>query len=419
MQDEMKHVVIVGVGFAGLFAAKKFFGKKVKVTVIDRHNYHTFNPLLYQVGAGELDPEQVVYPVRSVIRKKSNIDFFMAEVSGVKFNKQAVVTDRGDIPYDYLILAPGSGPNFFNTKGAEANSAIMKTLDDSISLKNRILALFEKASGCDDPEVRKRCLTFVVIGGGPTGVEFAGAFAELVNGPFKKDYHDIKPEEVNIIVIDVGKRILPMYNEKSSAYATKVLRKMGVKVLTEKQVTAIDKDAVRFSTGEVIKSETILWTAGVSGKKLKTDIKIPERRDLRIQVENTLRFPGYENVFICGDLAFLEQDGIPLPMNAPVASQQGGHAAMNILRTMENRELKPFRYADRGAMVTIGRNSAIAKYKKLEVRGFIAWIMWIFIHIFYLIGFRNKIFVMINWARDYIMFERSGRMIIPSVKIKK
>jgi len=419
MQDELKHVVIVGVGFAGLFAAKKFFRKKVKVTIIDRHNYHTFNPLLYQVGAGELDPEQVAYPVRSILRKQSNIDFLMANVTGIKFNKRILVTDRGEISYDYLILSPGSGPNFFNTKGAETNSAIMKTLDDSIALKNRILMLFEKATKCEDPEERKKCLTFVIIGGGPTGVEFAGAFAELVNGPFKKDYPCIKPDEVNIIVIDVGKRILPMYNEKSSAYATRILEKMRVKVLTEKQVTAIDKDAVRFSTGEILKSGTILWTAGVSGIRLKTDIKIPERRDFRLQVENTLRFPGYENVFICGDLAYLEQDGVPLPMNAPVASQEGELAAMNILRIIENKELKPFRYADRGAMVTIGRNSAIAKYKIIEVRGFIAWIMWIFIHIFYLIGFRNKIFVMINWSRDYIMFERSGRMIIPSARIKK
>lgn len=419
MQNELKHVVIVGVGFAGLFAAKKFFRKDVRVTLIDRHNYHTFNPLLYQVGAGELDPEQVAYPVRSVIRKRSNIDFLMATVTGIKFNKKTVVTDRGEINYDYLILAPGSGPNYFNTKGAENNSAILKTLDDSISLKNRILSLFEKATRCSDPEERKKCLTFIIIGGGPTGVEFAGAFAELVHGPFKKDFPGIQPEEVDIRVIDVGKRILPMYSEKSSAYAARILEKIGVKVMTEKQVTAIDKEAVRFSNGEVLKSSTILWTAGVSGVSLKTDLKVPARRDLRLAVDDTLRMQGYEEVFVCGDLAFLEQDGMPLPMNAPVASQQGEYAAMNILRTIENKELKRFRYADRGAMVTIGRNSAVAKYKKLEVRGFIAWIMWIFIHIFYLIGFRNKIFVMINWFRDYIMFERSGRMIIPSEKVKK
>jgi len=418
MKKEMKHVVIIGAGFAGLFAAKKFFGKDVKVTLIDKNNYHTFNPLLYQVGAAEIEPDQIAYPVRSVIRNKRNIDFLMSQVKEIKLKKKLVVTGKGEVKYDYLIIAPGSKTDYFGIKGAEKNSIPLKTLDDALSLRNHILTLFEKAVRCSDPDERKKCLTFVITGGGPTGVEFAGAFAELVNGPLKKDFSEIKLSDIDIRLVDAGKRILPAYSEKSGNYAARKLEEKGVKIMLESEVTAIDKGIIRFKNGESLKSHTILWTAGVRGDELKCDVKIPARKDLRIAVDDTLRIQGFKEVFVCGDITYFEEGGVPLPMNAPVATQQGEHAALSILKLIDGKQADSFVYSDRGSMVTIGRNSAITKIRGVEIRGFFAWVLWLFIHILYLIGFRNKIFVLISWFGDYILFERSGRMIIPSGDVK-
>lgn len=414
MQKELKHVVIIGAGFSGLFAAKRFFGKEIRVTLIDKNNYHTFNPLLYQVGAAEIEPDQIAYPVRSVIRKRRNVDFLMSEVREIKFKKKTVVTGKGEIQYDYLIISPGSKTNYFGIKGAEKNSVTLKSLDDALFLRNHILNLFEKAVKCDDPAERNKSLTFIIIGGGPTGVEFAGAFAELVHGPLKKDFPGIKLSEIDIRLIDSGKRILPAYSEKSGSYAANKLEKKGVKIMLESEVTGIDRGSIKFKNGDGIKSHTILWTAGVSGETFKSDVKIASARDFRLVVEDTLSIKGLDGVFVAGDLAYFEFNGHPLPMNAPVATQQGVHAANNILKLIAGKKAEPFKYRDRGSMVTIGRNSAITKIKGMEFRGFSAWILWLFIHIVYLIGFRNKIFVLINWFRDYMLFERSGRMIIPS-----
>lgn len=419
MKKEMKHVVIIGAGFSGLFAAKKFFGKPVKVTLVDKNNYHTFNPLLYQVGAAEIEPDQIAYPVRSVIRGRKNIEFIMSEVKEIKLKQQTVITGNEEIRYDYLIIAPGSQTNYFGLNGAEENTQSLKTLDKSLFLRNHVLTMFEKAERCGDPDEKKKCLTFVITGGGPTGVEFAGAFAELVQGPLKKDFPGISLSDIDIRLVDAGKRILPMYNEKSGNYAMKMLEKKGVRIMLSAEVNGIEKGLIRFKNGESISSHTILWSAGVKGLRIKNDLDLPERRDARLAVDKTLRLNDFKEVFICGDLAFFEQDGAPLPMIAAVASQQGEHAAMNILKLVKGREPVPFRYGDRGSMVTIGRNSAITKIAGFEFRGFFAWVLWIFVHIFYLIGFRNKVFVLFSWFVDYILFERSGRMIIPSCDEKE
>jgi NADH dehydrogenase len=414
MNSEYKHIVIIGAGFAGLFAAKKLSGRNVRVTIIDRNNYHTFNPLLYQVGAAEIEPDQIAYPVRTFIRKKANIDFLMANVEKINFKKDTVVTDRGDIKYDFLIFSPGSSSGYFGIKGAENNSTTLKSLDDALRLRNHILRMFERASKCDDPSERDKCLTFVIVGGGPTGVEFAGAFAEFVNGPLRKDYPHIDSHEVRICLVDAAGQLLGAYSPKSAEYAKRKLEKMNVSVSLNRSVKEVKPGEIILGDGERLKSHTILWTAGVSGVAIKSDIKIADRKDARVTVDEYLRPGGCDNVFICGDMAYLEQGGKPLPMNAPVATQQGIHSAINILRLINGRSLKPFRYGDRGSMVTIGRNSAITKAAGFEFRGFIAWVLWLFIHIFYLIGFRNKILVMISWFRDYLFFERSGKMIIPS-----
>jgi NADH dehydrogenase len=414
MNSEYKHIVIIGAGFAGLFAAKKLSGRNVRVTIIDRNNYHTFNPLLYQVGAAEIEPDQIAYPVRTFIRKKANIDFLMANVEKINFKKDTVVTDRGDIKYDFLIFSPGSSSGYFGIKGAENNSTTLKSLDDALRLRNHILRMFERASKCDDPSERDKCLTFVIVGGGPTGVEFAGAFAEFVNGPLRKDYPHIDSHEVRICLVDAAGQLLGAYSPKSAEYAKRKLEKMNVAVSLNRTVKEVKPGEIILGDGERLKSHTILWTAGVSGVAIKSDIKIADRKDARVTVDEYLRPGGCDNVFICGDMAYLEQSGKPLPMNAPVATQQGIHSAINILRLINGKTLKPFRYGDRGSMVTIGRNSAITKAAGFEFRGFIAWVLWLFIHIFYLIGFRNKILVMISWFRDYLFFERSGKMIIPS-----
>ena len=416
MKKERKHVVIIGAGFSGLFAAKKFFGKNVRVTLIDKNNYHTFYPLLYQVGAAEIEPDRIAYPVRSVIRGKKNIDFLMSEIREIKFKQKIVVTGKCELKYDYLIMAPGSRTNYFGIKGAEENSITLKTLDDALSLRNHILSLFEKAVKCGDADERKKYLTFVITGGGPTGVEFAGAFAELIHGPLKKDFSQISLSDIDIRLVDAGNRILPSYSEKSGKYAVRKLEEKGVKVMLNCQVTKIDKGVIRFKSGESIRSHTILWTAGVCGIQLKSDIKLPVRKDYRLVVDDTLRIRGLDDVFVCGDLAYFENDGVSLPMNAPVATQQGEHAALSILKLIAGKDADPFKFSDRGSMVAIGRNSGITSMKGVEVRGFTAWILWLFIHIFYLIGFRNKILVLFSWLRDYILFERSGRMIIPSYR---
>jgi len=413
MKNDSSRVVIIGAGFAGLFAAKKFFGKKISVTVIDRNNFHTFNPLLYQVGAAEIEAAQIAYPVRSVFRGRKNISFIMAEVQGINIHNRIVETDSGEVPYDYLILACGSVPVFYGIPGAEENVFVLKSLDNAIALRNHILCRFERASRSNDPDEIKKCLSFVVIGGGPTGVEFAGAFAELVHGPLKKDFPGLDVSQIKITLLDGAKNLLAVYSEKSSMYTKRKLERMGIDVVLGAPVKSIGKGEV--VAGDVrIEAGTILWTAGVKGAPMEADMELTARRDGRIAVTETLRLPGAENVFVCGDLAYIEQQGRPLPMMAPIATQEGEYAAANILRIMKGKEPEPFVYSSMGSMVTIGRNSAIAQMGSFEMRGFFAWISWIIIHIMYLIGFRNKLFVMISWFSDYIFFERSGRMIIPS-----
>lgn len=414
METVRKKVVIIGAGFAGLFAAKTMFGRKADVIVIDRNNFHTFNPLLYQVGAAEVEPAQIAYPVRSVIRKKNNIDFFMAEVQNISFSNNTVVTGRGDVKYDYLLIATGATPVYYGIPGAEENTFTLNSLDNAIKLRNHILFQFEKAARSADPEEMRRCLSFVIIGGGPTGVEFAGAFAELVHGPLKKDFPGVDISQIRITLLDGAKNLLGVYSEKTSLYVKKKLEKMGVQVVLGAAVKSISSSEVITADGNSIEAGTILWTAGVRGKGMAADRELTQRRDGRIPVRNTLQLEGFDNVFVCGDISFIEQDGKPLPMMAPVATQQGIHAAKNALRLINGKEPVAFRFSSRGSMVTIGRNAAVAQIGSFEMRGFFAWITWIMIHILYLIGFRNKIFVMISWFADYIFFERSGRMIIPS-----
>ncbi len=409
----MPHVVIIGAGFAGLWAVKTLFGKKVSATIIDRNNYHTFLPLLYQVGAAEIEPEEIAYPVRSLLRGKRNVRYLRSTVDEISYSGRFVVCNGVRIPFDYLIISSGSGTNYFGVPGAQSRAFPLKSLDDAMILRNHILSCFERAAWAEDTEYRRGLLTFAIVGGGPTGVEFSGALAELINGPLNKDFPSIHRDEVQVVLIETADRLLSPFTTKQSDYALRMLKKKNIRVMLSSAVKEITATGITLADGSVVRSETVVWTAGVNGAAPKGDIAPRTAGSNRFIVEPTLRMEGQETVFVAGDLAHVEKDGRPLPMVAPVAIQQGRHAARNALRHIRGKELLPFRYVDKGSMATIGRNAAVTRFGKLAITGYLAWLVWLFVHILYLIGFRNKVFVVLNWVWDYIFFEKGVRLILP------
>jgi NADH:ubiquinone reductase (H+-translocating) len=407
----MQRVVIIGAGFGGLWATRALAGAPVEITIIDRNNYHTFLPLLYQVGAAEIEPEQIAYPVRSILRKISGARFIRAGVREIDLGNKMVVTSDGKIEYDFLIVATGSITNYFGIPGAAQYSFPLKTLDEGIVLRNHILSCFERAAHEQDAANRKKLLTFAIVGSGPTGIEFSGALIELIKGPLAKDYPSLDFNRASVQVIDTASKVLQIFSLKLSDYTHKKLSDMGVKILLNSGVKKITCDGVYLDNGIFIPATTVIWTAGVRGDSLLNE-NIERAAGFRIKVLPTLQLPDHGNVYIVGDLASVE--GAVLPMIAPVAIQQGVLAANNIIRQIKKLEPIPFRYKDRGAMVTIGRNSAVAQIKGWGFKGFTAWILWLSVHLLNLIGFRNKILVLINWAWDYLFFERAVRLILPA-----
>jgi NADH dehydrogenase len=342
----------------------------------------------------------------------------MGQVEKINFKKNSVSTDMGEIDYDYLIVASGSRADFFGIKGAETSSFVLKTLEHAMDLRNHILTCFEKANTSDSPDEKKRLLTFVIAGGGATGVEFAGAFAELVKGPIDKDFPNIRFNDVSIVLVEAEGKLLSGYSSSTSSYVISRLGKKGVKVMLNSPAARIDSKGIYFSDGNYIEAATVLWTAGVSGFDIPADISPALTHNKRIKVNQLLQIPGYENVFACGDIAAFTQNNEALPMLAPVATQQGVHTAKNILAMLEGKEPEPFKYTYKGSMIVVGRNIAVTKIGDMEIKGFFAWVLWLFIHIAYLIGFRNKIFVLVNWFTDYIFYERAGRIVLPSCDLK-
>jgi len=407
-------VVIIGAGFGGLWAARALAHSAVEVQLLDRHNYHTFLPLLYQVAAAELEPEEIAYPVRSIFRKRPNVRFAMAEVKGVDLTAQVVQTAERVIPYDFLILALGSTSHFFGVPGAAEHAFPLKTLDQGIFLRNHILRCFERAVQEPDAPQRRRLLTFAIVGGGPTGVEFAGALAELIRGPLVKDYPMIDFREVRVVLLEATDRLLPGLPKRLQAYALARLRRMGIEVRLEAMVGQMKRGAVQLKDGTVLPAATVVWTAGVRGEPLAEQWGLPTARHGRVAVLPTLQVPGHPQVYVIGDLAYLEEDGRPLPMIAPVAVQQGTVAAGNIVRQLAGEAPLPFRYRDPGTMVTIGRNAAVAHVFGRAFTGFPAWVLWLSVHLVNLIGFRNRLFVLTNWAWDYFFYERAVRLILPN-----
>ena len=414
--EKRTRVVVVGAGFGGLWAALELAKSPVDVLLVDRNNYHTFLALLYQVAAAELGGEQIAYPVRGILRGLDNVRFALAEVEGLDIENRVVITDGPALPYDHLIISTGTIPHYFGIPGAQENSFALKTLEQAIILRNHVLSSFERAIYSPSAELRKQLMTVVIVGGGATGVEFAGALSELVRGPLKKDYRSLDLQEVRILLLEARNHLLPGMPEKLQAYAADRLRRMGVEVHFDSPVSQVGPESVMLKDGTVIPTETTVWTAGVSGDEQIARWGLPTVRGSRVPVLSTLQVPEHPDLYVIGDLAHFEQDGEVLPMVAPVAIQQGVAAARNIVRRLSGEEQKPFRYRDPGMMATIGRNAAAVKLGRWTSTGFLAWILWVGVHLLRLVGFRNRVLVLVNWAWDYFLFERAVRVILPTSK---
>ena len=405
------HVVIVGAGFGGLYAARALKRADVRVTVIDRRNHHLFQPLLYQVATAGLSPGDIAYPIRAVLRRQKNARVLLEEAVGVDVAARKVVLKTGEIPYDYLILATGAQHSYFGHDDWEPWAPGLKSLEDALEIRRRILLAFERAEREADESRRKALLTFVIVGGGPTGVELAGAIAEISRHVMAQDFRVIDPRQARIVLVEAGPRILPAYPESLSAKAQASLEKMGVEVLTKSLVTSVRPDAVSIGDRR-IPTTTTVWAAGVQASPLARSLGVPLDRAGRVLVQPDLTVPGHPEVFVIGDLAtFLHQGGKLLPGVAPVAIQQGRHAARNIVRACQGKALEQFHYIDKGSLATIGRAAAVADFGRIKLSGFFAWLAWLLVHIFFLIGFRNRFVVMIDWAWAYFCYHRAARLI--------
>jgi NADH:ubiquinone reductase (H+-translocating) len=408
----MPRIVIVGGGFGGLYAAQALKRAPAEITLVDRTNHHVFQPLLYQVATASLAPGDVAYPLRAVLSSQRNTTVILAEAAGVDLANRKVVLADGWLAYDYLIIAPGARHSYFAHPEWEESAPGLKTLDDALAIRRRVLLAFERAERERDPERRRALLTFIVVGGGPTGVELAGAIAEIACKVMARDFRNIDPRAARTILVEAGPRILPAFPAILSQKAERSLRRLCVDVRTGTSVTGISADTVTIGP-ERVSAATVLWAAGVQPSPLARSLAVPLDHAGRVIVERDLTVPGYPEVFVVGDLAACSgPDGRPLPGLAPVALQQGRHAAHNILRAMRGQPLEPFRYRDRGAMATIGRAMAVADIRGLRLSGFPAWLVWCFIHILWLIGFRNRFIVLFEWAWAYFTQQRSSRLIV-------
>jgi NADH dehydrogenase len=404
-------VVIVGSGFGGLEAAKKLACKDVQVTVIDRTNYHLFQPLLYQVATAALSPADIAAPVRAVLSKCENVEVILAEVQSVDVDAKKVKTADLDIDYDYLILATGARHSYFGHNEWEKLAPGLKSLEDAIELRRRILLAFEYAEKITDEAARRAALNFVIIGGGPTGVEMAGAIAEISRHTLAKDFRHINPSEARVILIEGEPRLLAAYPKDLSASARKQLEALGVEVRTSTRATKLTEAGVQIGD-EFIPCRVKIWAAGNIASFVGKTLGVPVDRAGRVIVNDDLTIPGHPEVQVIGDLAnFSHQTGQPLPGISPVAMQEGRHAARNVLAMIRGRKPRRFRYWDKGTMATIGRNKAVADLRFMHLSGLPAWLAWLFVHIVFLVGFRNRLVVLFQWAWAYLTFDKGARLI--------
>ncbi|RNC70754.1 MAG: NAD(P)/FAD-dependent oxidoreductase [Desulfuromonadales bacterium] len=407
----MKRVVIAGMGFGGIRTARVLAGKGFDVVLVDRNNYHLFQPLLYQVATAGLEQESIAYPVRAMARHWPGTRFHLAEVTGFDFDGRRVLTDNDPIPFDYLVVGAGSVTNYFGLESVERQAFDLKELVDGERLRNHILTAFERAVIEPDPARRRALMTFVIVGGGPTGVEFSGALVELVRYVLAKDYPELSVQAARVVLVEAFDRLLAAMPEELQVYTLEKLRGMGVEVLLNARVVDAGPERVTLHDGAVIPAHTLFWSAGVKAAPLAAALGAPQKAGGRIPVEPDLTLPGRPEVFVVGDMAWLEQDGAPLPMVAPVAMQMGTYAGEAILARERGESLAPFRYRDKGNMATIGRSAAVASAFGMNLRGYAAWVAWLLLHLYYLIGFRNRIVVMLNWIWYYWFHERQVRLI--------
>jgi NADH:ubiquinone reductase (H+-translocating) len=407
----LPRVVIVGGGFGGLYAARALGDAALDVTVVDRTNHHVFQPLLYQVATASLSPSQIAYPIRGVLRRQRNTRVLLAEATAVDVAGHCVRLRDGELPYDHLILAAGVRHSYFGHPEWESLAPGLKTLEDALEVRSRILVAFERAEREPDPGRRRALLTFVVVGGGPTGVELAGAIGEIACNVMARDFRAIDTRTTRTILVEAGPRILPTFPAALSGKAERALARLCVTVRTSATVARVEDGAVWVGDDRVA-CGTVLWAAGVAASPLARSLGAPLDRAGRVIVNADLTLPGSPEVFVIGDLAAcVDATGRTLPGLAPVAIQQGEHAARNLLRRLRGTSMEPFRYRDRGTMATIGRAAAVVDLGRLCLSGGFAWLLWCLIHILWLIGFRNRFLVMVEWAWAYLRFERSARLI--------
>ena len=407
------HVVIIGGGFGGLNAAKVLANRPVRVTLLDRRNHHLFQPLLYQVATAAISAGEIAVPIRAILRRYRNIQVFLAEVVSIDLPKRRVQLADGEINYDYLILASGAQTAYFGHDDWERDAPGLKSVEDALEIRRRILCAYEAAERLplDAPE-REELLTFAVVGGGPTGVEMAGAISEIARNTLKNDFRSIDPSHTRVILIQSGDHILPDYDVDLSLSARKQLEKIGVEVKTGGRVTDIDPGIVQIGD-EIIRARTIIWTAGVTASPLAKDLGVPLDRGGRVHVQPDLTIPGFPEAYVVGDLSSFThtKNGEPLPGLAPVALQEGKHAARNIMRSVQGIPRRRFRYFNKGSMATIGRARAVADFGKIHLSGFLAWVSWSLIHVYFLIGFYNRALVMFRWMWSYFTSNRGARLI--------
>jgi NADH dehydrogenase len=424
---EPKHVVIVGAGFGGLYAARALASLPIRLTVIDRRNHHLFQPLLYQVATAALNPSDVAHPIRAILRHQRNATVLLGEVRSIeRAAKRLELADGTGLSYDLLIVATGATHSYFGRDDWAPVAPGLKTIEDALEIRRRVLLAYEAAEREATIERRAEWLTFVVVGAGATGVELAGALAEIARHALARDFRNADPKQARVLLVEGMGRVLPPYAPELSESAARQLRKLGVEVKTNARVTTVDERGVTVQIAsapggtpheERIAARTVLWAAGVSASPLARSLGVPLDRAGRVKVNSDLTLPDDPSVFVIGDLAFLEQDGKPIPGVAPAAIQEGQHVGRNVFRALRGERLIPFRYRDKGSLATIGRAAAVADFGTFKLSGFLAWFAWLAIHIFFLIGFRNRAVVLFSWAWAWFTYERGARLITGPVAV--
>jgi len=409
--DRRAHrVVVIGSGFAGLAVIQGLKRAPVDVTVIDRQNFHLFQPLLYQVATATLNPSDIASPIRRIVRHQKNVETQLADVTGFDLDRKVVILADGEVPFDTLVVAAGATHSYFGHPEWEEYAPGLKSIEDALAIRRRMLLAFEAAEREPDEELRREWLTFVIVGAGPTGVELAGALRDVAKMTLARDFTHIDPASARVVLLEGSPRVLPPYVPELSESAKRQLEGLGVEVRVGAMVTNIDAEGVEVGD-ERINARTVLWAAGVAASPLGKALGAPLDRAGRVLVEPDLTLPGHPDVYVLGDLAYLEQNGKPVPGVAPAALQMGRHTARNIARTVRGKAREPFRYVDKGSLATIGRGAAVAQIGSRKISGFLAWFLWMSVHIFFLIGFRNRVLVMLQWAWAYLSYDRGARLI--------